>query len=64
MGGSNTKLENVEPTAGKKILVIGGSWGGRIISTMLLQFDQHVQITIVDKSPHFEWIPNNFMTLT
>lgn len=21
-------------------------------------------ITIVDKSPHFEWIPNNFMTLT
>ena len=64
MGGSNTKLDQVhQVTQKKKIVIIGGSFGGRVLTQALQALDpqEHCfEITIVDKNPHFEFICSNF----
>jgi NADH dehydrogenase FAD-containing subunit len=42
-----------------KIVIVGASFGGRMIATNLLSFNKakhdHIEIIMVDKSEHFEF---------
>lgn len=65
MGGSNTKLD-VQAGAKKKIVIVGGSFGGKILTQCLQALDPNetqLEITIVDKNEHFEFICTQFLAL-
>ena len=48
----------------KTVIIVGGSFGGRLIAKGLLDInDQNFEIKIVDKAAHFEFICGNYKTL-
>jgi NADH dehydrogenase FAD-containing subunit len=66
MGGSQSATNNVAPGPRKKIVIIGASFGGKIMTNMLQQIDQEeklYEILLVDKNEHFEYICTNFEML-
>ena len=67
MGGSQSNIAvNLAPGSRKKIVVIGGSFGGKYITNMLQQLDPkeiQFEVLIIDKNEHFEYICANFASL-
>jgi len=51
----------------KKIVIVGASFGGRLLTQKLQELDpmeEYLDILLVDKSPHFEYICSNYKALT
>jgi NADH dehydrogenase FAD-containing subunit len=68
MGGSQSSGKNNIVFMGqrKKIVIIGASFGGNIMTKMLQQIDQEevfYEILLIDKNEHFEYICGNFEML-
>ena len=54
----------IDPSSKFHIVVVGASFGGRIISSSLLNLNRdNIEITLIDKSEHFEFICTNYKTL-
>jgi NADH dehydrogenase FAD-containing subunit len=62
MGSTNTTPSDVSPAVTKKIVVVGFSFAGQnLISTIAkLDLGKVCEITVIDKSDHFEHMPNQF----
>lgn len=55
---------SIDPSKKFHIVVVGASFGGRIISGAILNLDKaNIEITMVDKAEHFEFICTNYKTL-
>ena len=53
-----------DPSQKFHIVVVGASFGGRIISSSLLALNkENIEITLIDKAEHFEFICTNYKTL-
>lgn len=67
MGGGSSKPLQVKVTGGrKKVVIVGGSFGGKMITQHLQLMDpeeQQFEILIIDKSHHFEFICSNYKAL-
>jgi NADH dehydrogenase FAD-containing subunit len=64
--GSNNSTPNVNPGVTKKIVVVGFSYAGQGIIDAICKADttKSCSITVIDKSDHFEHIPNQFESFT
>ena len=57
MGGSLSDPSSIKPLEKKKIVIIGASFGGNILTNMLKQIDpeeKHLDILLIDKYERFE----------
>ena len=66
MGGSLSNDISLAPTGRKKIVIIGASFGGKIMTNMLQSLDPKemlFDILLIDKNEHFEYICANFTSL-
>ena len=67
MGSSGSKFVEAKVTGGrKKVVIVGGSFGGKMITQHLQAMDpkeEQFEILIVDKSHHFEFICSNYKAL-
>ena len=58
MGGSNS-VDSKLPSTRKNVVIVGNSFGGRILLNMINQIDSKhdmVNVTVIDKSEVFEWV--------
>jgi len=60
MGSSLATLKDL-----KKVVIVGGSFAGQITTKLLQRFDttNKIEITVVDKSAHFEFNCSNYKSL-
>jgi len=56
--GSTLGAPSTSPTSGKQIVIVGSSFAGQALVNGILALDHDVQIILVDKNPHFEFICN------
>jgi NADH dehydrogenase FAD-containing subunit len=66
MGGSQSGMKAAVTGPCKKVVIIGASFGGRIITNMLLKCDpqeKQYEIMLIDKNEHFEFICVNYMAM-
>ena len=62
MGSSQSYL--LPPDTKKRVVIVGASFGGHMIANGILDLnDQHLEITFIDKSSHFEFICTNYKSL-
>ena len=65
MGSTNT-TPNISPDVSKKIVIVGFSFAGQNLISAIAKHDvgRLCEIIVIDKSDHFEHIPNHFESLT
>ena len=55
---------SIPPGSKKRVIIVGASFGGRMIAEGLLDInDSNIEILILDKSGHFEFICANYKTM-
>ena len=62
MGSTNTTPANLGAGVPKKIVVVGFSFAGQNLINAIAKLDtgKSCEITVIDKSDHFEHMPNQF----
>ena len=62
MGSTNTTPSNASTGATKKIVVVGFSFAGQNLINAIAKLDtgKSCEIIVIDKSDHFEHMPNQF----
>lgn len=66
MGGSQSKNISLAPMNRKKIVIIGASFGGKILTKWLQSLDpseMFYDILLIDKNEHYEFNPMNYTAL-
>ena len=67
MGGGSSKYVKATVSGGKKkVVIVGGSFGGKLIIQHLQALDpneEQFDILVVDKQSHFEFICSNYKIL-
>jgi NADH dehydrogenase FAD-containing subunit len=65
MGSSNV-TPNIDPNLSKRVVIVGFSFAGQQVIQNIAKLDKNkvCQFTVIDKSDHFEHMPNNFQSFT